>query len=107
MYVPLSWYEPMWLGYLGLAPEGEGWKRTESGVTEFGGDLPVNPSGGVLSTDPIGASGVIRFAGAALQVRGTAGGRQVDGARPAPGHAYGGGSQFFALWVVGSGHPGE
>lgn len=80
---------------------------TESGVTELDGDLPVSPSGGVLSTDPIGASGMIRFAEAALQVPGTAGGHQVDGARPAPGHAYGGGSQLFALWVVGSGHPGE
>lgn len=107
MYVPFSWYEPMWLENLGFAPEGEGWKLTESGVTEFDGDLPVNPSGGVLSTNPIGASGMTRFAEAALQVRGTAGGRQADGARLALGHAYGGGSQFFALWVVGSGHPGE
>lgn len=76
-------------------------------MTELDGDLPVNPSGGVLSTNPIGASGMIRFAEAALQVRGTAGGHQVDGARLALGHAYGGGSQFFAMWVVGSGHPGE
>ena len=81
MYVPFSWYEPMWLENLGFAEEGEGWKLTESGVTELDGDLPVNMSGGVLSTNPIGASGMIRFAEAALQVRGQAGEHQVDGAR--------------------------
>ncbi|MDF3294015.1 MULTISPECIES: thiolase domain-containing protein [Streptomyces] len=105
MYVPFSWYEPMWLENLGFAAEGEGWKLTESGVTELDGDLPVNPSGGVLSTNPIGASGMIRFAEAALQVRGQAGERQVDGARLALGHAYGGGSQFFSMWLVGSERP--
>jgi acetyl-CoA C-acetyltransferase len=29
----------------------------------------------------------------------------VDGARTAVGHAYGGGSQFFAMWVVGAEKP--
>ncbi|WP_433548888.1 thiolase domain-containing protein [Streptomyces sp. CA-294286] len=105
IYVPFSWYEPMWLENLGFAAEGEGWKLTESGVTELDGDLPVNPSGGVLSANPIGASGMIRFAEAALQVRGRAGEHQVDGARTALGHAYGGGSQFFAMWVVGAEEP--
>ena len=46
-----------------------------------------------------------RFGEAALQVRGAAGEHQVDGARKALGHAYGGGSQFFAMWVVGSEKP--
>ena len=72
---------------------------------ELTGDLPVNPSGGVLSTNPIGASGMLRFAEAAMQVRGTAGEHQVNGARVALGHAYGGGSQFFAMWVVSSEAP--
>ena len=105
MYVPFSWYEPMWLENLGFAEEGEGWKLTEAGVTELDGDLPVNPSGGVLSTNPIGASGMIRFAEAALQVRGAAGEHQVDGARRALGHAYGGGAQFFSMWLVGDTPP--
>lgn len=105
LYVPFSWYEPMWLENLGFAAEGEGWKLTESGATALDGDLPVNPSGGVLSTNPIGASGLIRFAEAALQVRGRAGEHQVDGARRALGHAYGGGAQFFAMWLVGDRPP--
>ncbi len=105
IYVPFSWFEPMWLENLGFAPPGEGWRLTMDGTTAMDGDLPVNPSGGVLSTNPIGASGMIRFAEAAMQVRGDAGAHQVDGARVALGHAYGGASQFFAMWVVGSERP--
>src|SRR3954451_10282356 len=89
VYVPFSWYEPMWLENLGFAGEGEGWKLTEAGCTALDGDIPWNASGGVLSSNPIGASGMIRFAEAALQVRGLAGEHQVDGARKALGHAYG------------------
>ena len=103
MYVPFSWYEPMWLESLGFADKGEGWRLVEEGVTRLGGDLPVNTSGGVLSSNPIGASGMVRFAEAALQVRGMAGDHQVDGARRALGHAYGGGAQYFAMWVVSAG----
>lgn len=105
MYVPFSWYEPMWLENLGFAPVGEGWKLTESGVTQMTGDLPVNCSGGVLSTNPIGASGMIRFGEAAMQVRGAAGDHQIDGVDTALGHAYGGAAQFYAMWVVGADKP--
>jgi acetyl-CoA C-acetyltransferase len=102
LYVPFSWYEPMWLEGHDITPEGEGWKLTESGNTEIGGSFPVNPSGGVLSSNPIGASGLIRCLEAANQVRGTAGEYQVDGARVALGHAYGGAAQYFAMWLVSS-----
>jgi len=105
MYVPFSWFEPMWLENLGFAEVGEGWKLTEAGVTAMDGDLPVNCSGGVLCSNPIGASGMLRFAEAAMQVRGQAGEHQIEGARVALGHAYGGGSQFFAMWVVGRDKP--
>jgi acetyl-CoA C-acetyltransferase len=105
IYVPFSWFEPMWMENLGFAPVGSGWKMTYEGATALGGDLPVNMSGGVLSSNPIGASGMLRFAEAAMQVRGQAGDHQVDGARTALGHAYGGGSQFFAMWIVRSERP--
>jgi acetyl-CoA C-acetyltransferase len=105
IYVPFSWFEPMWLENLGFMPEGEGWKLTEAGETAIGGRLPVNPSGGVLSSNPIGASGLIRFAEAAIQVMGKAGDHQVPGARKALGHAYGGGSQYYSMWVVGADKP--
>ncbi|EME54078.1 thiolase domain-containing protein [Amycolatopsis decaplanina] len=105
IYVPFSWFEPMWLENLGFTDECQGWKLTEAGETALGGRLPVNPSGGVLSSNPIGASGMLRFSEAAKQVMGRAGDYQVDGARIALGHAYGGGSQFFSMWVVGSAKP--
>jgi len=105
IYVPFSWFEPMWMENLGFAPETEGWRMTYDGVTALDGDLPVNMSGGVLSSNPIGASGMLRFAEAALQVRGLAGEHQVDGARTALGHAYGGGSQFFSMWIVADRKP--
>ncbi|MGV9825805.1 thiolase domain-containing protein [Gordonia sp. NPDC003429] len=105
IYVPFSWFEPMWLESLGFAPEGEGWNLTEAGETEIGGRIPVNASGGVLSSNPIGASGMIRFAEAAIQVMGKAGAHQVADARKALGHAYGGGSQYFSMWLVGADKP--
>lgn len=105
MYVPFAWFEPMWLENLGFAPRNEGWRWVEDGITEMGGSLPVNPSGGVLSSNPIGASGMLRFGEAAMQVMGKAGEHQIDGAKKAVGHAYGGGSQFFAMWLVSSTKP--
>ncbi|MEY2459087.1 MAG: acetyl-CoA C-acetyltransferase, partial [Acidimicrobiaceae bacterium] len=105
MYVPFSWFEPMWLENLGFAGPGDGWRMVEDGATQMDGDLPVNMSGGVLSSNPIGASGMLRFAEAAMQVRGQAGEHQVDGAKVALGHAYGGGSQFFAMWIVSTEKP--
>ncbi|MDJ0785372.1 MAG: thiolase domain-containing protein, partial [Myxococcota bacterium] len=105
IYVPFSWFEPMWMEGMLFAPENEGWKMTEEGATARDGDLPVNPSGGVLCSNPIGASGLLRFAEAAMQVRGQAGAHQIDGARKAMGHAYGGGSQYFSTWIVGSEKP--
>jgi acetyl-CoA C-acetyltransferase len=100
LYVPFSWYEPMWLEGHGLADLGEGWKMTDSGATEITGSFPVNPSGGVLSSNPIGASGMIRFVEAALQVQGKAGEHQVEGAEVAIGHAYGAMAQYFAMAVL-------
>ena len=105
IYVPFSWFEAMWMENLGFAEANEGWKMVYEGATAMDGDLPVNCSGGVLSSNPIGASGMLRFAEAAMQVRGQAGEHQVDGVRRALGHAYGGGSQFFSMWVVASERP--
>jgi acetyl-CoA C-acetyltransferase len=100
LYVPFSWHEPIWLEAHRIADEGEGWKMVDDGSTELGGSFPINCSGGVLSTNPIGASGLLRFAEAANQVRGMAGEHQVDGAKTALAMAYGANSQYFSMWVV-------
>jgi len=101
IYEPFSWIEAMWYENLGFAESG--WRFFDEGATEPGGALPVNPSGGVLCTNPIGASGMIRMVEAAQHVRGRIdGGHQVDGARLALGHAYGGASNYVAMMVFGS-----
>ena len=67
---------------------------------------PVQPLRRRAERNPIGASGMIRFAESAIQVMGKAGDHQVEGARKALGHAYGGGAQYFSMWVVSSDKPG-
>lgn len=103
IYEPFSWTEVMWYEAFGFCDEGEGWRLLLEGDTDAGGTLPVNPSGGVLSTNPIGASGMIRAAEAAQQVRGRCeGGHQVDGARLALSHAVGGYGNYHAMLVFGA-----
>jgi acetyl-CoA C-acetyltransferase len=67
---------------MGLVPEGRGATAIAEGLTEKGGKLPVNPSGGLKSKGhPIGATGVSMHALAAMQLTGSAGDMQVPGAR--------------------------
>ncbi len=102
LYVPFSWHEAIWLEGHDIAAPGEGWRMIDDDETALGGSFPVNASGGVLSSNPIGASGLLRFAEAANQVRGAAGEHQVDGAQVALAMAYGANSQYFSTWVVAS-----
>lgn len=89
VYEPVSWAELAWYEALGFCADGEAGRLIEDGVTAHGGALPVNPSGGVLSSNPVGASGVIRVAEAALQVHGRGGARQIPDARTALATGYG------------------
>lgn len=67
---------------LGFCPPGEGGRLIDEGVTELGGRIPVNPSGGLLSKGhPVGASGVAQVVEIVWQLRGEAGKRQVKNAR--------------------------
>lgn len=67
---------------LGLADQGQAGAHAVSGRSALGGAQPVNPSGGLLSRGhPLGATGVAQVAEVVWQLRGEAGGRQVDGAR--------------------------
>ena len=73
----------------------------KNGVTFADGDMPTNPSGGVLCTNPIGATGLVRMGEAALQVMGEAS-NQVPGVEVALSHAWGGTLQFHALMLLSS-----
>jgi acetyl-CoA C-acetyltransferase len=67
---------------MGLAPEGQGARAVKDGVTQKGGALPINPSGGLKAKGhPIGATGVSMHALAAMQLTNTAGDMQVKDAR--------------------------
>jgi acetyl-CoA acyltransferase len=67
---------------IGLCAKGDGFKLIREGVTDLGGRIPVNTSGGLLSRGhPLGATGCAQIVELVHQLRGTAGARQVDGAR--------------------------
>lgn len=89
IYEPVSYAELAWYEALGFCDEGEAGRLVDEGITEMSGELPVNPSGGVMSTNPVGASGVIRVAEAAMQVMGRAGAHQVAGVRTSLATGYG------------------
>ena len=89
IYEPVTYAELAWYEALGFCDQGDAGKLIEQGITDMDGELPVNPSGGVLSSNPVGASGVIRVAEAASQVLGRAGDHQVDGATTALATGYG------------------
>lgn len=93
----LSYYEG-----LGLCPEGGAAELVASGETAMGGSLPVNPSGGCMGANPIGATALIRLAEAAMQVTGKAGAHQVPGASKALVQAGGGWANLRGVAVVGS-----
>ena len=66
----------------GFFKKGEGHKALERGVTKIGGELPVNPSGGLKAKGhPVGATGVAHVHEIVTQLRGEARGRQVKGAK--------------------------
>lgn len=96
-----SYMEPLWLEGMGFCKPGEGAKLIEKGVTVMGGKLPVNPSGGALSANPILVAGLARLIEAALQVRGEAGARQVKNVNTALAQGFNGPcGQSHCVWIV-------
>jgi len=82
-----SIHELMIYEALSFCEKGQGGKYIESGETEMNGSIPVNPSGGVLSSNPAMANGLVRVAEISLQLMGKAGKRQIPDAKI--GLAYG------------------
>ncbi|TET12888.1 MAG: thiolase family protein [Dehalococcoidia bacterium] len=81
-----SYQELLWSEGLGFCSKGEGGKLIDSGKTQMGNELPLNPSGGVLSGLPVCVAGMQRVVECVLQLRGEAGARQVPGAKKAVAH---------------------
>jgi acetyl-CoA acetyltransferase len=88
---------------LQLTPEGTAEQFIEDGDNTYGGKYVVNPSGGLLSKGhPIGATGIAQCAELVWQLRGTAGARQVEGARIGLQHNLGnGGACVVTLYGAG------
>ena len=93
----LSYYEG-----LGLCAPGDAAKLISSGATQMDGDIPVNPSGGCMGANPIGATALIRLAEVAQQVRGRAGAYQIPGAKVGLAQAGGGWANLRGVAVVSS-----
>jgi len=90
------------IDHIGLTGPGESWKAIENGEIEFGGRLPINPSGGLIGGGhPVGASGVRMLVDAAKQVSGTAGDYQVDSAKTFGTLNFGGSTATTVSFVVG------
>ncbi len=67
--------------HVGFFKKGEGAKAVEAGLTQIGGKIPINPSGGLKSRGhPVGATGVAQVVELVWQLRGQAGERQVKNA---------------------------
>jgi acetyl-CoA C-acetyltransferase len=102
VYDAFSYQELMWAEGLTFCEKGGGGRLTESGNTKMGGSMPMNPSGGCLSAHAVIAAGLIRMAEAALQVRGEAGNRQVEGVKTALAHGVNGPcGQSHCVWILG------
>ena len=90
LYQPYSFAGIMWIEALGLAETGSGAEYIWSGATDMGGEQPINPSGGVIACNPIGATGLIRCAEIALQITGKADKHQVPDVSLAVSTGFGG-----------------
>jgi acetyl-CoA C-acetyltransferase len=101
IYEPTSWSELSWTEALGFAEPGKGGTLLDEGITQMSGELPVNPSGGVLSTNPIGATALIRVAEAATQVMGLGGKRQISDVKKALAMGFGG-SLWTEIMILGN-----
>ena len=85
---------------LRLCPEGKGGQFVDEGAQTYGGQVVVNPSGGLISKGhPLGATGLAQCSELCWQLRGQAEARQVKGARVALQHNLGlGGAAVVSMY---------
>ncbi len=91
----------LFLEDLGFCAKGEGSSLFREGHTAPGGRLPVNTNGGGLCFAHPGAYGLFCLIESALQLRGQAGERQIDGATVALAHGNGGTLSHQATTILG------
>ena len=101
VFNPFGGFELLEYEALGFCGKGEAPRLVHEGVTDLGGKLPVNLSGGTLCTNSGVAASLARHAETCLQLMGkTQGGRQIENARVGLSHTWGGNmGQFNTLAI--------
>jgi acetyl-CoA C-acetyltransferase len=102
IHAPFTHAETMAYAPLRFCEAADGPDLVASGFGSWDRRPVINPSGGPQAANPVGATALVRLAECALQVRGTAGARQVDGAAVAVATGQGGASQFSTCTVLAS-----
>lgn len=90
LFNPYAPMEFMLTEAFGICGGGEAPNLLREGVTRFGGQLPINLSGGIQCTNPGLAGQIAPMAHVALQLMGQSPTRQVEGARRGLAHSTGG-----------------
>ncbi len=86
---------------LGFCRKGEGGKLVQSGETGLEGRIPINTSGGLKAKGhPVGATGAAQIAEVVEQLRGNAGGRQVNDAENGLAHNVGGSGSTVVVHIL-------
>ena len=94
--------EYMAIEHFGITEPGEAWKAIEAGRISMDGDIPINPSGGLIGQGhPVGATGVRMLLDASRQTAGKAGDMQVEGAKTMATYNVGGSATTNCSFVVG------
>ena len=92
----------MAIDHFGITEPGKSWQAIEEGKIQFGGEIPMNPSGGLMGVGhPVGASGIRMVLDGYKQTTGTAGDYQVEGARRLSTLNIGGSTTTCVSFVVG------
>jgi acetyl-CoA acetyltransferase len=93
----------MMLEDLGFCPKGEGGRFVEDGQITYGGAIPCNTHGGLLSFAHSGMPGsLFHFYEVVNQLRGSCGARQVAGAELGLVHSLGAGFATNATTILGT-----
>jgi acetyl-CoA C-acetyltransferase len=94
--------EYMAIDHFGLTPPGKSWQAIEEGVIELDGQLPINPSGGLIGCGhPVGGTGTRQLLDAYKQVTEMAGGYQVADAKRVATLNIGGSGTTSCSFIVG------
>lgn len=101
---PFASSEVMAYMALGLCTPKDNVAFTERAIAGTAG-VAFQPSGGPQACNPVSATALIRITEAALQIRGRAGARQIDGIRRTLSTGQGGATQFSTAVILGAEKP--